>query len=99
LAAVLSREKSWQPSLSGSRKVRLSRDDNAALSEWQREYLRLGWLEIDEPWKLEREVVRALKPALNRSHARGHPHVDTVGTLRDEFRRRARSTADRSRSD
>jgi hypothetical protein len=44
------------------RASRLEPIDNAALSERQREHLRLTWFVVPEPWRYEDKVIEAMKP-------------------------------------
>lgn len=57
LAALLWRREGWTPRRSASGEYRLDAHDNAALSQWQREYLRVRWAVAETPWLLEAQVV------------------------------------------
>jgi hypothetical protein len=92
LAALLWGHEGWTPSRSPSGRYRLPGDDERALSAWQRGNLRLRWCTVAEPWRIEREVVRRLKPPMNREHNAGHPFFGPMGDARSRFRERARET-------
>lgn len=86
LAALLWRREGWTPRRSASGEYRLDAHDNAALSQWQREYLRVRWAVAETPWLLEAQVVDLLKPPMNREHNSGHPFYLKMGHAREAFR-------------
>jgi GIY-YIG catalytic domain len=89
LGALLWEREGWTPRRSQSGQYRLDPTDNAALSKWQLDYLRLQWFVITEPWRLERDVIKAMKPPMNRDHNHNHPFFEGMGGARDRFRETA----------
>lgn len=59
---------------------------NQALSTWQREHLKLSWVEHDAPWSIEGEIIAALRPPLNLAGNAAHPFHSTLSQARDRFR-------------
>jgi hypothetical protein len=90
LASLLWQVEGWTPRRSASGKYRLSREENQALSAWQRHHLRVSWAVIDVPWQVEPDVVRAMEPPMNRHHNESHPFYEQMGLARDRFRDAAR---------
>jgi hypothetical protein len=86
LAALLWKQKGWQPRVTNSGKVRLTSEDNVALSDWQQQHLRVSWAAVEEPWRYEREVIAILAPPMNREHNQAHPFYEAMGTARSAFR-------------
>lgn len=86
LATLLWKQNGWQPLVTNSGRVRLASEDNVALSDWQRQHLRVSWAAVDDPWRYEREVVTILEPPMNREHNRAHPFYKAMGTARSAFR-------------
>src|SRR4051794_29915263 len=64
LAALLFEAMGWTTRWSGTR-AQLSPEDNGALSDWQREHLRLAWVERPRPWTIEAQVIALMQPSLN----------------------------------
>ncbi len=62
---------------------------NQALSAWQREHLKLSWVEHDRPWLIEGEIIAALRPPLNLAGNASHPFHSTLSEARDRFRQAA----------
>ncbi len=81
LAALLAEQEGWHAVWSGSR-AKLTREDNAALSAWQREHLRLRWFEQSEPWLVEHQAIALLKPPLNLADNAHHPFGATLRAAR-----------------
>jgi hypothetical protein len=93
LGALLWESESWRPRRSPSGRYRLEPADNAALSKWQREHLRLAWFVVPEPWRYEGEVIEAMKPPMNREHNHSHPFYKRMGEARERFREAARKSS------
>jgi hypothetical protein len=64
LAALLFERHGWTTRSSGSH-TQLSAEHNRALSEWQRDHLRLAWVERDRPWTVENQVIELMQSPLN----------------------------------
>jgi hypothetical protein len=92
LAALLWEREGWTPSLSPSGRFCIGREDERALSAWQRENLRLRWCAVPEPWHIERRVVQLLRPPMNREHNDEHPFFDEMGSARGRLRAHARAS-------
>lgn len=68
---------------------------NQALSAWQREHLKLSWVEHDAPWLIEGEIIAVLKPPLNLAGNEAHPFHSTMSGARDRFRKAAQDSTSR----
>jgi hypothetical protein len=86
LASLLWELQEWTPWQSPSGKYRLLGKDNQALSAWQRHHLRVRWAVVDDPWRFEADVIRAMKPPMNRQHNERHPFYERMGKARSRFR-------------
>lgn len=84
LTAFLWEREGWKPYWT-DRPI-LAANDLACLSRWQREHLSVQWFSIPEPWLIESEVIRMLRPPLNRDHNHHHPAYTTVGAAREVLR-------------
>jgi hypothetical protein len=89
LASLLWSRQGWNPCLSGSGKPRLLRAENAALSAWQAAHLRACWTKEEKPWRHEGQVIRLMRPPMNRDHNELHPYYESMGKARDRFRAEA----------
>jgi hypothetical protein len=87
LASLLYEREGWRPVWT-DRPV-LSDLDNDALSAWMAANLRVQWVSVAEPWTVEAEVIRMIRPPLNRTHNRTHPFYQRVGDARKRFREAA----------
>jgi hypothetical protein len=85
LAALLFEDLGWTTRWSGSR-AQLSPGDNRALSAWQRDYLRLGWVEHPRPWTVEGRVIAIMQPPLNLAGNASHPLCRQLKELRLRLR-------------
>ncbi len=85
LAALLFQEQRWTTRWSGSR-TQLSPEDNRALSVWQREHLRLAWVERPRPWVVEARVIDLMRPPLNLAGNASHPLYGQLKHLRVKLR-------------
>jgi hypothetical protein len=94
LAALLLDELGLVP-LARGEKVVLTREDNRALSHWQRDALRLSWCIRRQPWEIEDEVIALMQPPLNCAANASHPFYPRVRAARAEVRQRARQARDR----
>jgi hypothetical protein len=90
LAALLCKRHGWWP-IEAQKKVLLTRDDNAALSAWQRANLALTWAARQRPWEIEHEVIAQMQPPLNLASNATHPFYTSVRDARTRFRQRARA--------
>src|SRR4051812_30136860 len=85
LAALLFEAMGWTTRWSGSR-AQLSREDNDALSDWQRQHLRLAWVERPRPWTIEARVIALMQPPLNLADNATHPLYRRLKGLRSKLR-------------
>ena len=85
LAALLADRQRWCAEWSGSR-ARLTREDNDALSGWQRQHLRLRWAEVPQPWLIEHEVIDLMRPPLNLAGNEGHPFGAALSEARSRLK-------------
>jgi hypothetical protein len=88
LAALLLEEQAWLTRWSGSRS-QLIPEHNRALSDWQRSNLRLAWVELACPWRVEGRAIALMRPPLNLAGNASHPLHRRLTTLRAELRNRA----------
>ena len=65
-------------------KLVFSSRDNAALTRWQDEHLRIAWCEQASPWAIERAVVHELEPPLNVDFNAGHSFHAAIKAARAE---------------
>lgn len=89
LAALLWEREGWRPGWTD--RPTLLAPDLAALAIWQRDHLSVQWVECAAPWDVERDIVRAMRPPLNRDHNLGHPAYALVEDARDALRGAARA--------
>lgn len=85
LAALLFERECWTPVRTTTREL-LTADDNANLSAWQREHLRLAWLHVVNSWEGEAEVIAEMQPALNLAGNASHPFYATMSEARRRFK-------------
>jgi hypothetical protein len=85
LAALLFEDQGWITRWSGSR-TQLVPEHNRALSEWQREHLRLAWVERARPWLIEGRVIALMQPPLNLAANTSHPLYGRLKALRAKLR-------------
>jgi hypothetical protein len=69
-----------------NKKVVLETADNAKLSRWMEDHLRVSWAASSAPWKLEPNVIEIMRPPLNIDHNRSHPYCAANRALRAEFK-------------
>ncbi|WP_432175337.1 GIY-YIG nuclease family protein [Streptomyces sp. Tue6028] len=67
-----------------------------ALSQWMAENARVCWIEHDEPWALESELISQLDLPLNLDQNRHNPFHGRLKELRSQVRQRARELAIRA---
>jgi hypothetical protein len=91
LASLLFEQQGWHPYYTD--RPLLEKADNDTLSEWLESNLRAQWVRVPEPWTVEADVIRLMRPPLNRTHNQSHPYYRAVG----ESRRRFRDTAETAR--
>jgi hypothetical protein len=89
LAALLLDVLGLTPVKSGG-KVQLPEEQNAQLSRWQHQHLRLTWHAATEPWLLESAVIGKLSPPLNLDGNDHHPFYRTVSDARRRLQQAAR---------
>ncbi|MYW71650.1 GIY-YIG nuclease family protein [Pseudonocardia sp. SID8383] len=65
-------------------RVVLVDDDEARLTEWMAENLRVSWCEYLTPRDVEPDVIRALQPPLNIDHASG-PTTQVIKAARQRY--------------
>ena len=65
-----------------------------ALTAWMDINLRVQWVHVPEPWDIETEIVRLMRPPLNRTHNQEHPFYKEVGEARERFRAAALATVE-----
>ncbi|HYT80043.1 MAG TPA: hypothetical protein VEQ37_12465 [Actinomycetota bacterium] len=63
--------------------------ENARLTGWQRQHLRLTWCERAQPWEIEAAVIHRMQPPLNVAANREHPFSSMIRLARKDFRRAA----------
>ncbi len=85
LAALLVEDQGWPTRWSGSR-TQLIPERNHAFSAWQREHLRLTWVERPCPWTVERHVIALMQPPLNLAANASHPLCRRLKALRAKLR-------------
>lgn len=89
LAALLMDTLGFTPHLTKTKYV-LPNSQNQALSAWQRQHLKLTWVEHDQPWLIEEGIIVALGPPLNLAGNASHPFHSTLSEARARFREAAR---------
>jgi len=82
LAALLWRREGWTPYVTAKRKLRFTADENAALTAWQFEHLRLTWAVAPKPWTLEAQIITDLQPPFNIDHNAAHPFCEAMKQAR-----------------
>lgn len=87
LASFLYKREGWR--LRWTDRALLSETHNSALTVWMTTNLRVQWVSVREPWKLETTIVHEMRPPLNRSHNKSHPFYKQVGDSRKRFREAA----------
>lgn len=92
LASLLYQQEGWRPRWTD--RPLLTEADNDALTAWMEANLRVQWVRVLEPWDIEGEVVRLMRPPLNRTHNQEHPFYEEVGDARERFRAAALTTAE-----
>jgi hypothetical protein len=85
LAALLFEDEGWITRRSGTRS-QLIPEHNRALSEWQRDHLRLAWVERPRPWEIEARVIALMQPSLNLADNASHPLYLRLKGLRAKLR-------------
>jgi hypothetical protein len=85
LAALLLEDQGWITRWSGSR-AQLIYEHNRALSQWQRDHLRLAWVERARPWSVEASVIALIEPPLNLAGNTAHPLYAELKALRGRLR-------------
>lgn len=60
--------------------------DEARLSEWMREHLRVTWAPHPEPQAVEASVIAELAPPLNQRDNKAHPSYETIKAARAAYR-------------
>ncbi|MBN9792525.1 hypothetical protein DMP17_28615 [Pseudonocardia sp. TMWB2A] len=82
LAGLLLDEQEYRTRWSG--RVVLVDDDEARLTQWMGENLRVSWCEYPTPRDVEADVIQALDPPLNLDHASG-PATEVVKAARRRY--------------
>lgn len=60
--------------------------DEARLSAWIRDHLRVTWAVHPDPKSVERDVIRELGSPLNQEHNNAHPLYETIKAARATYR-------------
>lgn len=89
LASLLYEREGWRPYWTD--RPLLSDGDNDALTTWLTENLRVQWVQVAEPWAIEADVIRLMRPPLNRKHNQTHTFYAKTGEARSRFREAAKS--------
>jgi hypothetical protein len=89
LAALLAEDRGWTARKAGSR-AQLAREDNRALSAWQRDHLRCAWVEHPRPWEVEGDVIALMQAPLNLADNASHEMHGRLKALRASLRLSAR---------
>jgi hypothetical protein len=84
LAAFLWEAEGWTPYFTD--RPYLSPDDLAALASWQRANTFVQWVEVDQPWAHESDVILAMAPPLNQDHNHSHPFHGQVSAARGRLK-------------
>jgi len=92
LASLLYQREGWQ--LQWTDRPLLADADNDALTAWMDANLRVQWVRVLEPWDIEAQIVREMRPPLNRTHNQAHPFYKELGAARKRFRAAALATAE-----
>lgn len=97
LASLLYQQEGWR--LQWTDRPLLADVDNDALTAWMDANLRVQWVHVPEPWDIEAEIVRLMRPPLvwlplNRTHNQEHPFYKEVGEARERFRAAALATVE-----
>jgi hypothetical protein len=87
LAALLSEREGWRSRWT-TRPVLVDQDE-ARLSEWMGETLRLTWAEHPEPWTVEAALIEQLQPPLNQADNQAHALYGYVKAARKRWRETA----------
>jgi hypothetical protein len=91
LAALLWEQQGWRPVTTPGGKIAFAREDNAALTRWQEQHLRLAWCVVFEPWTREGELIAEMLPPLNLAENGGHPFYRTMSAARARLMTQARA--------
>jgi hypothetical protein len=87
LASLLFEQQDWHPYFTDRPLLEPAADE--ALTSWLESNLRVQWVRVAEPWAVEAEVIRLMRPPLNRTHNQSHPFYSAVGHSRKRFREAA----------
>ena len=60
--------------------------DEARLSAWMRQHLRVPWAQHPEPHAVEAPVIAELTPPLNQAHNKSHPLYSRIAAARAIYR-------------
>ena len=75
---------------SGTRKT-FTIEGEKVLSDWLTENAFVAWVECDEPWKHEEQIIPELSLPLNIQHNNNHPFYQNLKAIRSEAKRVADS--------
>jgi hypothetical protein len=89
LGLLLERELDLQVALQRDRVSFFYGETEDRLTEWMSENAFVVWHEHDEPWTIEREIMRLTSLPLNLHHNSLHPFYATLRAQRADCRRRA----------
>lgn len=85
LVALLMRSEGYSTRWTTDRVVPIDADE-ARLSAWMREHLRVAWAEHPKPEDVESAVIKELRPPLNQMHNHAHPLQPVVAAARATYR-------------
>jgi hypothetical protein len=85
LVALLLSSERYTTRWTKTRVVPIDRDE-ARLSAWMRERLRVTWAEHPEPQNVEASVIAELTPPLNQAHNKSHPLYSMIAAARAAYR-------------
>lgn len=90
LGCLLENELGIQLRFNPSGRVTFGKEGEARLSEWMAENAFVVWMEHDEPWVLEPELIQNVSLPLNIEHNERHRFPPVLAALRKEARERAK---------
>ena len=82
----------WRPHWRNTR-VQLPPEDNAALTRWQDQHLRVAWATHAQPWLVEPEVIATMHPPLNVAGNAANDFTATMAEARTRLRDAARAAS------
>jgi hypothetical protein len=71
-------------------RLTFGKEGEESLSEWMDRNALVCWIEHPKPWKVEQQILEALRPPLNIEENAAHPFCRPLSALRSEMRKKAR---------